>query len=296
MHREQIAKQMRDTFARVLGPERTYGLLSGSNKATDANCIFATVQTLSKDSVLNGFKADAFDLIIVDEVHHAAASSFGRILDHFKPKFLLGLTAMPERTDGQSIYELFDHNIAYEIRLQTALKEDLLCPFHYFGIADVSVNGVAIDDNSAFDVLTHDERVKHILERADFFGYSGDRVRGLIFCSTIAECKKLSYSMNLRGLSTLVLSGANSQDERMDAIRQLTQKDRAGGLDYILTVDIFNEGVDIPEINQVILLRPTQNPIVFTQQLGRGLRKYKDKEFVVVLDFTGNYKNSFLIR
>lgn len=295
VHREQIAKQTRNTFARVLGAERTYGLLSGSNKDTDADCIFATVQTLSKDGVLTGFEPDAFDLIIVDEVHHAAASSFARILDHFKPKFLLGLTATPERTDGQNIYELFDHNIAYEIRLQTALKEDLLCPFHYFGIADVSVNGVAIEENSAFDVLTHDERVKHIMERADFFGYSGNRVRGLIFCSTIAECEKLSESMNRRGLSTLALSGTNTQDERMDAIRRLTQKDREGGLDYILTVDIFNEGVDIPEINQVILLRPTESPIVFTQQLGRGLRKYKDKEFVVVLDFIGNYKNSFLI-
>lgn len=295
VHREQIARQAKKSFQRVLGPDRTYGLLSGSQKDMTANCLFATMQTMAKDDVREQFATDAFDLIIIDEVHRAGASSYQKIMDYFAPDFWLGMTASPDRPDGVDIYELFHHNIAYEIRLQTALSEDLLCPFHYFGIADYTVNGVTSDALSSFRFLTCEERVKHILNRTHFYGHSGDRVKGLIFCSTVAECKALSEAFNRCGMRTAALSGSDSQAEREAAIARLVQDDNANALDYILSVDIFNEGVDVPEINQVVLLRPTESPIIFVQQLGRGLRKAPGKEYVVVLDFIGNYEKNFLI-
>ncbi|HBN74085.1 MAG TPA: NgoFVII family restriction endonuclease, partial [Sutterella sp.] len=183
-------------------------------------------------------------------------------MDYFQPAFWFGMTASPERTDGFDIYRLFDHNVAYEIRLQTALGQNLLCPFHYFGITDLTIDNQNINNLRLFQFLTSDDRVKHILDRAEYFGYSGSRVKGLIFCSTLDECKALSVKFNAKGYRTLALSGSDSQESREKAIERLTQEPRdANALDYILTVDIFNEGVDIPEINQVLLLRPTQSPI-----------------------------------
>ena len=205
--------------------------------------------------------------------------------------------------EGRNIYEIFEHNIAYEIRLQKAMEEDLLCPFHYFGITDFEiiddemVNGKKLTTEQKlenFRFLTSDERVKYIMEQARYYGYSGDRVKGLIFCSRIEEAQELSKKFNEHGWRTLALSGSDSEEVRRDAIERLVNDD-INELDYILSVDIFSEGVDVPEINQVIMLRPTQSPIVFIQQLGRGLRKAEDKEYVVILDFIGNYKNNFMI-
>ncbi len=295
VHREQIARQAMKSFQRVLGPGRTYGLLSGTQKDLSTDCLFATMQTMAKDAVLKQFALNAFDLVIIDEVHRAGASSYQKILDYFTPDFWLGMTASPDRPDGVDIYALFHHNIAYEIRLQTALSEDLLCPFHYFGIADYAVNGQTSEDLSNFRFLTCDERVKHILDRTLYYGYSGDRVKGLIFCSTVQECEALSNAFNRSGLRTVALSGSDTQDAREAAVARLVQDDNDNALDYILSVDIFNEGVDVPEINQVVLLRPTESPIIFVQQLGRGLRKAPGKDYVVVLDFIGNYAKNFLI-
>ena len=205
--------------------------------------------------------------------------------------------------EGRNIYEIFEHNIAYEIRLQKAMEEDLLCPFHYFGITDFEiiddemVNGKKLTTEQKlenFRFLTSDERVKYIMEQARYYGYSGDRVKGLIFCSRIEEAQELSKKFNEHVWRTLALSGSDSEEVRRDAIERLVNDD-INELDYILSVDIFSEGVDVPEINQVIMLRPTQSPIVFIQQLGRGLRKAEDKEYVVILDFIGNYKNNFMI-
>ena len=306
VHRNQIARQAKVSFERVFGSRIRTGLISGNATDYHADFIFATVQTLSKQENLEHFPKDYFDACIYDEAHHTSAESYKRVMDYFTPQFTLGMTATPDKRDdhidGRNIYEIFDHNIAYEIRLQQAMEEDLLCPFHYFGITDLAT--IADDGTSKeekleqFRYLTSDERAKYVMEQATYFGHSGDRVKGLIFCSRIEEAKELSRKFNAMGLRTVALSGADPEEVRMAAIERLTmeaQSPEDDYLDYILTVDIFSEGTDIVEVNQVIMLRPTQSPIVFIQQLGRGLRKSKEKEYVVVLDFIGNYKNNFMI-
>lgn len=214
---------------------------------------------------------------------------------HFRPEFWLGMTATPERTDDKDVFEKFNHQIAYEIRLKDALDYNLLCPFHYHGISDLKINDEEQKDVSNFTFLTSDERVRHVLQKAEEFKFSGERVKGLIFCSSIEEAKVLSEKLNQQNLRTTYLTGNSKPEERLAAVDRLAGANGPHALDYILTVDIFNEGVDIPEINQVIFLRPTQSPIIFTQQLGRGLRKASDKEYVVILDFIANYEKNYLI-
>ena len=298
VHREQIAKQTLKSYKRVFGSSRTYGLLSGNSRELGAEFLFATMQMMSKEDILSHYSPGDFDVIILDECHHAGAESYQKIMRYFKPKFWLGMTASPD-TNQYDIYSIFDHHIAYEIRLQQALEEDLLCPFHYFGITDLEINGEVFDDNAGvknFSNLISDARVDYVIDKANYYGFSGDRVKGLIFCSRKDEAKELSKKFNERGLRTEVLTGEDTQERRESVIARLTNdEDGDDQLDYIFTVDIFNEGVDIPEINQVIMLRPTQSPVVFIQQLGRGLRKYEGKEYVVILDFIGNYMNNFMI-
>ncbi|MGP1906854.1 DUF3427 domain-containing protein [Metabacillus sp. JX24] len=292
VHREQILSKAKTDFLKILGGiESDFGIYSGNNKQTQAKYLFATIQTISKEANLNQFDPEEFDYILIDEVHKAGASSYRRVIDYFKPKFLMGMTATPERTDDFNIYQLFDYNIAYEIRLQEALEEDMLCPFHYFGVTDMVYDGELLDEEVSFSKLVDTERVDHIVEKLYYYGHYGDRVKGLIFCSRKDEASKLSFELNQRGLRTTSLTGENSQDERTLAVNQLEN----GKLDYILTVDIFNEGIDIPCINQVVMLRQTQSSIIFIQQLGRGLRKHASKEYVTIIDFIGNYKNNYLI-
>lgn len=243
-----------------------------------------------------------------DEAHHSSADTYQKVMNYFKPKLWLGMTATPDKResdDENSIYEIFNHQIAYEIRLQQAMEENLLCPFHYFGISDISMvedkhlKTKKIEDKY-FNQLTSDERVKHIIEQAEYYGFSGDRVKGLIFCSRIDESEKLSQKFNEAGFRTIALNGSASEEERANAFERLAMNESDATeemqpLDYILSVEILNEGVDIVEVNQVIMLRPTESPIVFIQQLGRGLRKAEGKEYVVILDFIGNYNNNFMI-
>lgn len=296
VHRTQITEQAKKSFANVFGSTISMGLLGGGYNDVDCDYIFATVQTVSRHETLQKFNPSDFDVIVIDEAHHSGAQSYEKIMSYFTPRLYLGMTATPDKRDdrqgGMSIYELFNYEIACEIRLNDALENDLLCPFHYFGISDIE--GID-DDDISFSNLTSDERVKHVMEKAEFYGYSGERVKGLIFCRKIDEAKELSIKFNRRGWRTAVLTGSNTQDERQDAIDRLVKSYGEDCLDYILSVDIFSEGVDIREINQVIMLRPTTSPIVFVQQLGRGLRKCEGKEFVVVLDFIGNYNNNFMI-
>lgn len=298
-HREQVLKQSMKSYRRVLGNTKTYGLLSGNSHEKDTDLVFATMQTMSRDHILNSFNPTDFDVIIIDEVHRAGAESYQKIINYFEPSLYFGMTASPDRTDGYDIYKLFDNNIVYEIRLQRALEEDLLCPFHYFGITDLAYENSVDPDFADFNCLVSDSRIDHILKQANYYGFSGDRVKGLVFCSTNRECQELSRLFNLRGYSTLALSGANTQEERERAIERLIANPGDGAyenkLDYIFTVDIFNEGIDIPDVNQVIMLRPTESPIIFVQQLGRGLRKAPNKEYVVILDFIGNYTNNYMI-
>ncbi|MYL39215.1 DUF3427 domain-containing protein [Halobacillus litoralis] len=292
VHREQILHKAKSDFQKVLGGEdKDFGILSGTKRETDARYLFATVQTISKSDVMRSFDQEEFDYILIDEVHKAGAQSYLKLIDYFKPQFLLGMTATPERTDGFNLFELFDYNVAYEIRLQEALEADMLTHFHYFGVTDLSIEGHGFTENEMFTYLTADERVDHVLEKVEYYGYSGDRVAGLIFCSTKKEAEQLSHLMNQRGYNTDFLTGDHSQETRQAAVQKLEN----GALDYILTVDIFNEGIDIPCINQVVMLRQTQSSIVFIQQLGRGLRKHDTKDFVTVIDFIGNYENNYLI-
>ncbi len=298
VHREQIAKQAIKSFKNVFGNTKSFGLISGTSKEYEADYIFSTMQMMAKKEVQDRFVSEEFEIIIIDEVHRAGSESYQRILEYFKPRFWLGMTASPDRTDGFDIYELFNHKIAYEIRLQQALEENLLCPFHYFGITDLEIDGVVFDDNTSiknFTKLVCDARVDYVIEKAKYYGYSGDRVRGLIFCSRKDEAKELSVKFNMRGYHTEFLCGDDSQERREECIERLVNDERCDTLDYIFTVDIFNEGVDIPEINQVIMLRPTESPIIFIQQLGRGLRKADNKEYVIIIDFIGNYMNNFMI-
>ncbi|AMC94328.1 hypothetical protein AOC36_10195 [Erysipelothrix larvae] len=292
IHREQIARDAQRTFKHVL-PDKTSGFITGSKKDYDKDIVFTTIQSISQDYNLHNFAPDHFDYIIYDEAHRSGANSYQKVMDYFTPKFTLGMSATPERSDMFNIFELFDYNIAYEIRLKDALQLNMLTPFHYFGVSDVTLNGEVIDDQASIAQLVSKHRVDAIIEKTTYYGYSGDRVKGLIFCSRNEEASKLSAALNQRGLRTVALCGADSQQYREHSIHRLTSND--GDLDYIITVDIFNEGIDIPQINQIVMLRPTQSATIFVQQLGRGLRKNASKDFVVVIDFVGNYKNNFLI-
>lgn len=316
-HRQQILTKAMESYQRVLGcADDDLGLLSGDSRQGDRRYVFATVQTMVRD--LAHYAPDAFDYIVVDEAHHSQAESYQRIIRHFaQAGFMLGMTATPERTDGINIFELFDHNIAYEIRLQRALDEDMLCPFHYYGIAEYCGSEIDADGGPArIDVsggksasdsgqltyeigrLTSPERVRYIIDKIEEYTPYHQQVTGLVFCSRVDEAQRLSDLFNRqvnqreeRRYRTEAVSGAMSRRQVEDAVRRLEN----GELDYIFTVDLFNEGVDIPAVNQIIMLRNTQSSIVFTQQLGRGLRRFPGKDSLIVLDFIGNYANNYLI-
>ena len=299
-HREQINRQALKSYKRIFGKNIPMELLSGTNndidKAKTASFLFSTMNMMAKEHIREQFGPQEYSVIVLDECHRSGAESYQKIIGYFHPELLLGMSASPERTDSFDVFQLFDHNIACEVRLQQALENEMLCPFHYFGITDLEIEGEDNSDLSRFRHLTSDKRVKYILERAEYYGFSGERVKGLVFCSRKDEAKELSDKFNETGrYHTIMLSGDDSQQDREDAIERLVSDSRPDKLDYIFTVDIFNEGVDVPEINQVILLRPTESPIIFVQQLGRGLRKAEGKEFVIVLDFIGNYQTNYMI-
>lgn len=311
VHRGQLARQTKKSYEKVFAKSVSMGLVGAGYHDYDADYVFATVQTLNRDEHLLQYEKDTFDCIVLDEAHHVPADTYQKIMKHFTPKLWLGMTATPDKRDdnveGRNVYELFNYQIAYEIRLQQAMEENLLCPFHYFGITDLAIIGDDDEANRDFSMLTSDERVKHIITQADYYGYSGDKVKGLIFCSSIKETEELSAKFNQitnpatgKLYRTIALNGSASEQERQDAFERLAMNEDEANeekqpLDYIFSVEILNEGVDIVEVNQVIMLRPTQSPIVFIQQLGRGLRKASEKEYVVILDFIGNYKNNFMI-
>jgi len=183
VHRENIARTAMKSFKRIFGNSKKMGVLTGSEKDLEAEYIFSTIQTLSKPDILKKFATTHFDYIVIDEVHRSGAKSYKTILEYFTPKFLLGLTATPERTDGFDIFNAFDYNIAYEIRLNMALEEDMLSPFHYYGVTDISIDGKLVDDYTEFNNLVSNERVERIIENSKFYGCDRGRIKGLIFCS-----------------------------------------------------------------------------------------------------------------
>ena len=331
VHRQQIAEQSLNTYKKVFNnPDISFGILGGGKHQTDADFLFSTFQSMNANDRFKTFEKDEFDYIVVDEVHRAAADTYSKIIEYFQPEFLLGMSATPWRTDNKEIFSFFDDNIVYQVTLRDALEEDLLCPFHYYGISDLKYGDELIDDKfdltdklkkdekeelfnsnqqnphaisdkfdedafKKFNFLTSDERVRHILEKSEFFGYSGTRIKALVFCSSVTEAKVLAKKFNEKNHPSMALDANCDYNEREMAIKRLTDDNVENKLEYLFTYDIFNEGVDIPQVNQVILARPTKSPIVFVQQLGRGLRKSQDKEYVTVLDFIGNYKNNYMI-
>lgn len=309
VHRVTLAKQAKNSFEKVFDKKVTMGLVGAGSYEYEKDYVFATVETLNRDTHLFQYQPNDFDCIILDEAHHSSNNIYTKVIHYFKPKLFLGMTATPDKREdnqeGKNIYEIFHYQIAHEIRLQQAMEDNLLCPFHYFGISEI----ISLDDKTLqaaklteeeFNQLTSDERVRHIIEQSEYYGYSGERVKGLIFCSRVKECEELSRKFNARGYRTVALSGKDSEEKRQEAFERLAMNEADATqemqpLDYIFSRDILNEGVDIVEVNQVIMLRPTQSPIVFIQQLGRGLRKAPGKEYVVILDFIGNYNNNFMI-
>lgn len=232
-----------------------------------------------------------FDYIVIDEAHRTGSQSYQSIMSYFTPRFYLGMTATPNRTDGYDVFALFNHVIAFQITLQDALAEEMLAPFHYFGIHDLEIDDETVEDTALFGRLTSDERVRHITEKIEEYSVAKSNRRGLIFCNRNAEAEELSRKFNVLGYRTAAISGQDSDEVRDVAISQL----EAGELEYIFSVDIMNEGVDIPSLNQIIMLRRTDSAIIFVQQLGRGLRLNDGKEYALVLDFIGNYQSNFLV-
>lgn len=295
VHREMILEKALESFAKVVRiPSSQMGFFTGNKRSHQADYLFAT--NLSMSNNLHLFSPEEFDYIIIDEAHHATSSSYQKIIDHFNPAFLLGMTATPERSDDGNVFDLFDNNLAIDIRLKQALGDGLLVPFHYYGITDqneIDLSDEKLSPDQIADLLNVTSRVDFIIDRMKFYGYDGDKLRSLGFCITKKHAEFMANEFNKRGIKAAYLTGESSESERQDVIKDLESE--VHNLKIIFTVDIFNEGIDIPSVNQVLMLRPTRSPIIFTQQLGRGLRKHESKEFLTVLDFIGNYSKSFLI-
>lgn len=295
IHREVILDEAMTSFKRV-HPDRIISKYSGKHKDLEGEFVFAMVQTLYSNDNYQSIPKDYFDYVIADEAHRSFSPSYKALIEYFQPKFLLGMTATPERTDGGNIFELFNNNVALEMRLRDSLREDLVIPFHYFGISDVTSDLENVDlsrDDEVARKLSIKDRVDLIIEKMEYYGHSGLKRKCLAFCVNNAHADYMSHEFNGFGYPSISLSSETSENDRKSAINRLeSQTDK---LEFIFTVDIFNEGVDIPTVNLVLLLRPTQSPIIFTQQLGRGLRKHPEKEFLTVLDFIGNHNRTFLI-
>ncbi|MFC7373476.1 DEAD/DEAH box helicase [Fictibacillus iocasae] len=296
VHREEILRKAKETFEKLLPNDGlTFGLLTGNTKEKNVDYVFATIQTLSK--CYQEFARDEFQYVIIDEAHHATSPTYQGVLDYFEPQFTLGMTATPERSDNGNVFELFDNNVALEVRLHEALEDELVIPFHYFGITDiesVDLSDVSIDDIAEVTKrLKVNERVDFIIEKMDFYGHDGEKRKCLGFCASIEHAQFMADEFNKRGYNSICLFGDHSPALRELYINRLENDDDE--LKFIFTVDIFNEGVDIPSVNSVLMLRPTNSPIIFIQQLGRGLRKHANKSFLTVLDFIGNHNKTFLI-
>lgn len=294
VHREDILRKAIDDYKKII-TNKTFGLFTGNIKEKNVDYLFATVQTISR--YYESFNNNEFDYIIIDEAHHSTSPTYKAILDYFKPNFLLGMTATPERTNGEDIFDIFDGNIALEIRVSEALEQNLVVPFHYFGITDIETidySKININDiDKVAKLLQINERVDFIIKKMNFYGFDGNKRKCIGFCVNVEHAKYMEEEFCKRGIYSKALVGSDSIDTRKKFITKL--EDDNDNLEVIFTVDLFNEGVDIASINSILMLRPTQSPIIFIQQLGRGLRKYENKEFLTVLDFIGNYNKAFLI-
>ena len=294
-HREEILKQAAVSFKNVRNSE-DYGFFDGKEKDRDKSVIFASVATLGRPEYLNEayFPADYFDYVIIDEFHHAVTDQYRRIVEYFQPQFLLGLTATPERMDGKNIYEICDYNVPYQISLKEAINKGMLVPFHYYGVYDeTDYSGLRIvkgryDEQELNQAYIGNERRYDLIYK---YYRKYRSLRAIGFCCSRQHAEDMAKEFCQRGIaSAAVYSGENGAyaEERNEAIRKL----KNGEIRVIFSVDMFNEGVDIASLDMVMFLRPTESPVVFLQQLGRGLRIYKGKEYLNVLDFIGNYEKA----
>ncbi len=302
-HREEILKKSRDTF-RYICKDLNFGeLLVGNNKPESIENLFVSIQSLNSSKLLERTSPDFYDYIVIDEVHHGAAASYQKLLEYYKPKVLLGLTATPERMDGADITKYFDKRMAYEMRLPEAIDNKLLCPFQYFGVSDfVDLSNLKwtrggyevseLENVYVLDTEIAKRRAKDIITNTIKYVDDIDNVKGLGFCVSIKHAEFMAEEFNNAGIPSIALTGDSKKDIRESAGIKL----RTGEVKFIFTVDLFNEGVDIPEINTILFLRPTESLTIFLQQLGRGLRLCDGKECLTVLDFIGqsnkNYKFS----
>lgn len=297
-HRREILEQARKTYREVL-KEPSFGeILATGYAPKDWTYVFAMVQSLNSER-LSQLAKDHFEVITIDEFHHAEAPSYRRVMSHFEPVELLGLTATPERGDGENIQKFFDYRVAYELRLWDALKLQLLSPMHYFGINDEtdltnvewSRNSRDYDLSALGDFYIHagEKRIDLILRELDKRVFDLSSIKALGFCVNIAHAHYMADRFNERGLRAMAIDHRMTAQQRGDAILKL----KSGEIKILFAVDIFNEGVDIPSVNTLLLLRPTQSPTVFLQQLGRGLRLFPGKDVCTVMDFIGQQREEY---
>lgn len=284
VHRESILRDAKESFMKVFGAERTYGFYTGNENSQEPDFIFATSNMLSRH--LEEFDKQEFDYIIYDEVHHVVAETGEKIFDYFEPEFILGLTATPERMDNKNVFELFDQNVPFELRLRDAINNDLVVPFHYYGIRDQLVDYSSKDKMVIAKAIAEQNNIEFIKDQIEKHRKPGEKLKCIAFCTNIQSCKLMAEELYEEGYHTISLTGINDTGVRIKAFKDL--QDDNSLLEIICTVDILNEGVDIPQVNMVLFLRPTESQTIFIQQLGRGLRKYPGKEHVTVLDFIGN--------
>jgi superfamily II DNA or RNA helicase/HKD family nuclease len=288
-HREEILKQAKQSFQHIM-PHQTYGLYYGTEKQPEADVIFASIYTLGMKRHLEVFSPDEFDLIVVDEFHHAAAQSYQRVIDYFKPKFLLGITATPDRMDGKDVYAICDGNVAYQIHFIEAIQKQWLAPFYYYGVYDdtdyrkITWLGTKYDEEELLAVQLTEE----MLGKVYATWVEHKQTRTISFCSSIRQATTLANYFKTKGVRAVSLNSKTVDITRGDSIQQLND----GQLDIIFTVDLFNEGVDIPSVDTLLFVRPTESLTVFTQQVGRGLRLHKKKSHCVIIDLIGNYRNA----
>ena len=291
VHEGSILRKSLETFQEVFGGLKTCGIYSGEAKELEADFIFST--NISMCRSLELFKENEFDYIIIDECHHAAAETYRQIIDYFRPEFLLGLTATENRMDNKDVVEIFGNNVPYELRLRDAIINDLIVPFHYYGIRDELVDYDLSDsyERRLIAQISNEDNCDFIHQQIESHRPEGQKLKALAFCRNIQHARMMAENMS-EYYKTAYLSGKNKTGERIRAYNDL-QSDDNTKIEILFAVDILNEGVDIPGVNMVLFLRPTESSTIFIQQLGRGLRKFTNKPYVTILDFIGNsYKRS----
>lgn len=284
VHRDAILVSAKNTFQKIFGAERSYGLYTGKKQDLDCDFIFATNTMLARH--LNEFKPDEFDYIVIDECHHATNNITQVIMNYFHAGFILGLTATPERMDNQDVFSLFENNVPFELRLRDAIINDLVVPFHYYAIKDDFADYSSYDKSKIAREIAKSANVDFIASQIEKYKKANEKLKCIAFCTSIDHANLMANELAILGYETVALTGSNNLGERIKAFNDLQNDENP--LEIICTVDILNEGVDIPAVNMVLFLRPTESSTIFLQQLGRGLRKYPNKDYLTVLDFIGN--------